>query len=301
MKLSAYPYSALKSDNDDAILYVTPPAIRDDVINLSISTTPDSSLRVNTEQAHRTFLLYSDEAQSQMQGEASLDSLYEEEFESDTLSPVKEGLSDGQRMSGNVTGSLDLSKALNNTTTWNSYLRRLFKQRRVTENKQSSYLQALNKTLSDEQSTPDYDYSQLEESLNESLTGEAELWSSPEQRQLYARLRTHHFKLLHDIVQSARGGQGMREESSHVSMLLYVVGVLTTTVIATLTLCLVIAQIRNTVKRKLDTRRRYDKSGEYERVDSVSSLVHSSSTSVSVASQMDALYIDGPIEDVTII
>ena len=66
--------------------------------------------------------------------------------------------------------------------------------------------------------------------------------------------------------------------------------------------CLAAGFVRTRIARYLERRRRFDKSGEYERVDSVSSVVDSSSLYAGSQSQLD-VYMDDPIsiEDVTII
>lgn len=66
--------------------------------------------------------------------------------------------------------------------------------------------------------------------------------------------------------------------------------------------CLAAGLARNRIARYVERRRRFDKSGEYERVDSVSSVVDSNSLYAGSQSQLD-VYIDDPltIEDVTII
>jgi len=63
----------------------------------------------------------------------------------------------------------------------------------------------------------------------------------------------------------------------------------------TLVVCLLLGICRQKIKARMDKRRRFDKSGEYERVDSVSSIVDSA-----CSSQMEP-YVDDAIEDVTII
>lgn len=68
--------------------------------------------------------------------------------------------------------------------------------------------------------------------------------------------------------------------------------------------CLAGGFVRTRIARYIERRRRFDKSGEYERVDSVSSVVDSSSLYAADASQSQLdVYIDDPItiEDVTII
>jgi len=85
-----------------------------------------------------------------------------------------------------------------------------------------------------------------------------------------------------------------RRQEPQINILLYGVGVILITAVVTLSLCLLAGQLRLRVKRRLDKRRRFDKSGEYERVDSVSSIVDSS------YSQTD-VYIDGTTDDVTVI
>jgi len=69
--------------------------------------------------------------------------------------------------------------------------------------------------------------------------------------------------------------------------------------------CLAIGFLRTAIKKRLERRRRYDKSGEYERVGSVSSVVDSSGVGVGYGDsqlQLDG-FLDDPcmIEDVTII
>jgi len=67
--------------------------------------------------------------------------------------------------------------------------------------------------------------------------------------------------------------------------------------------CLAGGLVRTRIARYIERRRRFDKSGEYERVDSVSSVVDSSSLyAAGSQSQLD-VYLDDPlaIEDVTII
>ena len=70
--------------------------------------------------------------------------------------------------------------------------------------------------------------------------------------------------------------------------------------IVTPIVCLAAGLARNRLARYVERRRRFDKTGEYERVDSVSSVVDSGS--VYSQSQLD-VYVDDPlaIEDVTII
>ena len=67
-------------------------------------------------------------------------------------------------------------------------------------------------------------------------------------------------------------------------------------------LCLAAGLVRTRIAKYIERRRRFDKSGEYERVDSVSSVVDSSSLYAGSQSQLD-VYLDDPlaIEDVTII
>jgi len=66
--------------------------------------------------------------------------------------------------------------------------------------------------------------------------------------------------------------------------------------------CLAVGFVRTRIAKYVERRRRFDKSGEYERVGSVSSVVDSSSLYVGSQSQLD-VYLDDPlaIEDVTII
>ena len=66
--------------------------------------------------------------------------------------------------------------------------------------------------------------------------------------------------------------------------------------------CLGVGLLRTRIARYIDRRRRFDKSGEYERVGSVSSVVDSSSLYAGSQSQLD-VFVDDPltVEDVTII
>jgi len=72
--------------------------------------------------------------------------------------------------------------------------------------------------------------------------------------------------------------------------------------IVTPMICLAAGLVRTRIARYIERRRRFDKSGEYERVGSVSSVVDSSSLYTGSQSQLD-VYLDDPlaIEDVTII
>jgi len=72
--------------------------------------------------------------------------------------------------------------------------------------------------------------------------------------------------------------------------------------ITTPLICLAAGFVRTRISRYIERRRRFDKSGEYERVGSVSSVVDSSSLYAGSQSQLD-IYLDDPvaIEDVTII
>ena len=66
--------------------------------------------------------------------------------------------------------------------------------------------------------------------------------------------------------------------------------------------CLAAGLVRTRIAKYIERRRRFDKSGEYERVDSVSSVVDSSSMYAGSQSQLD-VFLEDPlaIEDVTII
>ena len=67
-------------------------------------------------------------------------------------------------------------------------------------------------------------------------------------------------------------------------------------------ICLAAGLVRTKIAKYIERRRRFDKSGEYERVGSVSSVVDSSSLYAGSQSQLD-VFVDDPyaIEDVTII
>lgn len=74
------------------------------------------------------------------------------------------------------------------------------------------------------------------------------------------------------------------------------VGALLASATVTVTLCLLVGLSRHRIKSSVDKCCRRDRSGEYERVDSVSSLVDSS-----ISSQLD-IYLDDPhVEDISII
>jgi len=66
--------------------------------------------------------------------------------------------------------------------------------------------------------------------------------------------------------------------------------------------CLAVGLLRTKIAKYIERRRRFDKSGEYERVGSVSSVVDSSSLYAGSQSQLD-VFVDDPltVEDVTII
>lgn len=91
-------------------------------------------------------------------------------------------------------------------------------------------------------------------------------------------------------------GENRQHGESQLYALLYGVGVLLATSVVTVAVCLLLGICRQKIKQKLDRRRRFDKSGEYERVDSVSSIVDSV-----CSSQMEPYADDVIIEDVTII
>lgn len=69
-------------------------------------------------------------------------------------------------------------------------------------------------------------------------------------------------------------------------------------------ICLAAGLLRTKIAKYLERRRRFDKSGEYERVGSVSSVVDSSGSLYADVSQSQLdVYLDDPldIEDVTVI
>lgn len=83
--------------------------------------------------------------------------------------------------------------------------------------------------------------------------------------------------------------------------LLYIVGILIIASLVTLSTCLLAGLCREKIKKRLEKRRRYDKSGEYERVDSVSSIVDSTCSGGQLDVSIGGYQDDPMIEDVTII
>lgn len=145
--------------------------------------------------------------------------------------------------------------------------------------------------------TSDYQDGDLENnnSSSSSRSSETNFFNSSSRRRNVGptRKRFHNFKLLHDSLQGENEGRHGGESQFY--SLLYGVGILLASSLATLVICLLLGFCRQKIKARLDQRRRYDKSGEYERVDSVSSIVDSA-----CSSQLE-VYVDDVIEDVTII